>query len=322
VFAPIEGRLRILLTLACLVVIGAGIRVVAGPLVSILLAVVLAVAVLPLFDRLRRRGVAIAVAGTTLTLVGTIVVLIGFLGLAVTQLVRVVPSYQSQVQSLWGELVRILESRGIDPGRLASGDLIQPGQVLDLAVGMLSGVGSVLSTTLVLVILVAFALAEAGARKMTFGGETLAGRVARDVRQYLVITSVTGAGFAIACYLLWLGLGVDLAFVWAVLAFLLNFVPNVGSLLTMIPPALLALLEYGWQRALIAVAGTIVLNFVVDNLIKPRFMQTGLDVSPVIGLVSLILWSFLLGPVGALLAIPLTIAVRHALAEESPKPAG
>ena len=109
--------------------------------------------------------------------------------------------------------------------------------------------------------------------------------------------------------------GTDLALVWAVLAFVMNFVPNVGIILSVVPPVILTLLELGWQRALVVLAGFLVLNFVVDNLIKPRFMLSGLDVPPLVGLLSLVVWAYLLGPIGALLALPLTIALRRVLRE-------
>jgi predicted PurR-regulated permease PerM len=114
--------------------------------------------------------------------------------------------------------------------------------------------------------------------------------------------------------------GTDLALVWAVLAFVLNFVPNVGIILSLVPPAILTLLESGWQRALVILAGYVVLNFIVDNLIKPRFLQSGLDVPPLLGLLSLVVWGYLLGPSGALLALPLTIAVRRVLQGTSGAP--
>jgi AI-2 transport protein TqsA len=80
-----------------------------------------------------------------------------------------------------------------------------------------------------------------------------------------------------------------------------------------LPPIILTLLELSWQRAILVLAGFLVLNFVVDNLVKPRFMQSGLDVPPLVGLLSLVVWAYLLGPVGTLLALPLTIAVRRVL---------
>jgi predicted PurR-regulated permease PerM len=137
--------------------------------------------------------------------------------------------------------------------------------------------------------------------------------VARDVRQYLIITALTGLGFAVLVYLLMLLVGTDLPLVWAVLAFIMNFVPNVGIILSVIPPVILTLLEWGWQRTLVILAGFLVLNFVVDNLVKPRFMQSGLDVPPLVGLLSLVVWAYLLGPIGTILALPLTIALRRVL---------
>jgi AI-2 transport protein TqsA len=77
------------------------------------------------------------------------------------------------------------------------------------------------------------------------------------------------------------------------------------------------MLEFGWQRAVVILAGFVVLNFVVDNVIKPRFMQSGLDVPPLLGLLSLVIWGYLLGAPGALLALPLTIAIRRVLQEAS-----
>jgi predicted PurR-regulated permease PerM len=190
---------------------------------------------------------------------------------------------------------------------------VDPNRLLGLAAGFLSGLGQVLSQTLLLILIVAFFLAERGIRDQTFRPGGTAARVARDVRQYLVITALTGLGFSLLVYFLMLAVGTDLPLVWAVLAFIMNFVPNVGIILSVVPPAILTLLELGWQRALVILAGFLVLNFVVDNLVKPRFMQSGLDVPPIVGLLSLVIWAYLLGPIGTLLALPLTIAVRRVL---------
>jgi AI-2 transport protein TqsA len=160
---------------------------------------------------------------------------------------------------------------------------------------------------------VAFFLAERGLSDQTFRPDGTAGRVARDVRQYLLLTALTGLGFSLLVWAVMLVVGTDLALVWAVLAFIMNFVPNVGIILSVVPPVILTLLELSWQRAVVVLAGFLLLNFVVDNLVKPRFMQSGLDVPPLVGLLSLVVWAYLLGPVGTLLALPLTIALRRML---------
>jgi AI-2 transport protein TqsA len=282
---------------------------------SILLAMLLVVTVAPVFDALRRGRMSTGLAAALTTLLLTLLVLglLGFIGVAGTRLVQVLPSYQDKAESLRQGLQNWMISRGIEPDKVLSLDLVDPGRLLRLASGFLSQVGKLLSQTLLLLLLVGFALADRRlhSRALQPGGTT--SRVARDVRQYLLITTATGLGFAVLVYILMRAVGTDLALVWAVLAFVANFVPNIGIILSLIPPVILTLLEFGWQRTVVILAGFIVLNFIIDNLIKPRFMQSGLDVPPLIGLLSLVVWGYLLGPPGALLAIPLTIAIRRVL---------
>ena len=313
---PDERRYRWVIGTAALVIVAAGIHEAAPVLNSILLSLLLAVAVIPAFDSLRRRGLSkgMAAALTTLLLTAVVAALLGFLGVAATRLVRVLPDYQDKAQALQQGLKSWMIGRGIEPERVLSLDLVDPGRLLGLAAGFLSQGAKVLSQTLLLLLIVAFILAERGFHERAFRPGGVATAVARDVRQYLLITAATGFSFAVVVYILMRAVGTDLALVWAVLAFVMNFVPNVGIILSVIPPVLLTLLELGWQRSVVILAGFLVLNFIIDNLIKPRYMQRGLDVPPLLGLLSLVVWSYLLGPPGALLAIPLTIAVRRVLA--------
>ncbi len=310
-----DRHYRLLIGTAAFVIIAAGIREAAEVLNSILLAMLLTVTVVPAFDALRRRGVpkGLAVVLTSLLLAGVLVALLGILGLSGTRLIQVLPQYQERAQAFQGALEDLMVARGIHPERVFSIELVDPNRLLGLAAGFLSGLGKVLSQALLLILIVAFFLAERGISDHTFQPGGTVARVARDVRQYLVITALTGLGFSIVVYLLMLAVGTDLALVWAVLAFIMNYVPNVGIILSVVPPVILTLLELGWQRALVVLVGFLVLNFVVDNLIKPRFMQSGLDVPPLVGLLSLVVWAYLLGPIGAILALPLTIAVRRVL---------
>lgn len=310
-----DRHYRLLIGTAAFVIIAAGIREAAPVLNSILLAMLLTVTVVPAFDALRRRGLSkgLSVVLTSLLLAGALLVLLGVLGLSGTRLIQVLPHYQDRAQSLRHSLESLLVARGIEPERVLSLDLVDPNRLLGLAAGFLSRLGQVLSQALLLILIVAFFLAERRVGDYTFRPGGTAAHVARDVRQYLVITSLTGLAFSAVVYVLMLVIGTDLPLVWAVLAFIMNFVPNVGIILSVVPPVLLTLLELGWQRAVMVLAAFLVLNFVVDNLIKPRFMQSGLDVPPIVGLLSLIVWAYLLGPVGTLLALPLTIAIRRLL---------
>jgi predicted PurR-regulated permease PerM len=308
-----DRHYRLLIGTAALVVVAAGIRQSASVLNSILLAMLLIVTVVPAFDALRRRGASkgLAVVLTSLLLVGVLVAMLAILGLTGTRLIQVLPHYQDKAEALRQDITSLLAARGIEPDRVLSLDLLDPNRLLGLAAGFLTGLGKVLSQALLLILIVAFFLAERGLKDQTFDPGGTAGRVAGEVRQYLLLTALTGLGFSVLVTLVMVAVGTDLALVWAVLAFVFNFVPNVGIILSVIPPVMLTLLEYGWQRAVVVLAAFLVLNFVVDNVVKPRVMQHGLDVPPIVALLSLMVWAYLLGPIGTLLAVPLTIAIRR-----------
>jgi len=314
----LQRHSRTLLAGACLVIIGAGVKAAAGILNSLLLAALLTIAILPVFETLRRRGYSdsLAIAIPTATLLLAVLGLIGFLGLSATQLVKVLPSYQSKVDGLMQSAQGLLAERGIDSGKILSTQVLDPGRMLSLAASFLEGLGQVLGQAVFLLLIVAFVLVETAVRQRSEGriGERIH-QVARSVRQYLGITAALALVFAVFTYLLMLVVGTDLALVWAVLVFVMSFVPNIGFILSLIPPTVLTLLEFGWQRALVVAVGFFVTNFLLDNLIKPRFMSSGLDLSPLVGLLSLVVWSYLLGPMGAILAIPITIALRIVLLE-------
>ena len=138
--------------------------------------------------------------------------------------------------------------------------------------------------------------------------------MANDIQQYVWITLITGLMYAGVVWVILLLLGVDLALLWALVALVLSFVPGIGFILSMIPPVALAMLEFGPVRAGLLVLLLVVLNSVVDNVIKPRFMQEGFDLGPFVLFAAILFWTYVLGPTGALLAVPLTTAVRRLFA--------
>jgi predicted PurR-regulated permease PerM len=132
--------------------------------------------------------------------------------------------------------------------------------------------------------------------------------VGASVRQFVGLTGLIGAGQAAVNLVIMLAVGTDFALVWGVCFFLLSFVPF-GFAIGLIPPLVVTLLEHGVSRAVILVVVLLVANVISDNVIKPKMMGEGLGLSPLVIVLSLMLWSFILGPVGALLAVPLTIAI-------------
>ncbi len=138
-----------------------------------------------------------------------------------------------------------------------------------------------------------------------------------DVQRFIAISAQTGAINALANLVLLMALGVDFAFVWCFLYFFLHFIPNLGFLISIVPPSLMALLMLGWKRALLVVGGLILTEMLGDYVVKPMLMIKGLHVSLLEIMISLMVWGFLLGPAGAILAIPLTLALRRFIEKSS-----
>jgi len=142
----------------------------------------------------------------------------------------------------------------------------------------------------------------------------------QEVKRYVAIVGGTGLIQAIAMVILLQILGVDFAVTWGVLFFLLNFIPAVGFLLALIPPAIVGLLQSGWVTALLVAVGYWAINFVGDNILKPKFLKKGLDVSILVILLSLLFWNWVLGAVGAILAVPLTLAIKNLFEQIASEP--
>ena len=130
----------------------------------------------------------------------------------------------------------------------------------------------------------------------------------------MIINAGVGALAAVLNTILLAVVGVEGAVLWGVLSFFLSFIPSIGFLISVIPPAIMALVQFGWQTALIVVVLYIIINFLVDNVIKPKFIQEGVNISASVTFVSLIVWGWVLGPIGAILAVPMAIIIQSVFA--------
>ena len=134
---------------------------------------------------------------------------------------------------------------------------------------------------------------------------------ATSIRGYMGVRALLGLAAAMLNYALLLVVGVDHAVLWGVLSFLLSFVPNIGFLLSLVPPLLLALLGKGWVSALVVLIGYLVINSALDNVIGPRLVARQMKISPLLSFLSVIFWAWVLGPTGAILAVPLTVLIQQ-----------
>lgn len=320
----IGGRGSLLISLAAFVVVIAGLKAAQTIVVQILIAAFLAVAVAPPVFFLERKKVpypaalAIVIAG----LFGILVFVAGVIGTSVNQFTHQLPAYERRIREMLADMGAMLQEYGFDVEleSLVAG-VVDPGEALNLAASLFSGIGNVLANSFLILIMAIFLLLEASALpaklQAAFGDQGRAyGRfkqLGASINRYLVIKTWVSAATGALATVLCMAVGLDYAALWGLLAFLLNYIPNIGSILAGIPPALLALVLLGPGPAVILVIGYTLLNNILGNFVEPRFMGRGLGLSTFAVVVSLVFWGWVLGPVGMLLSIPLTMAVKIAM---------
>ena len=259
---------------------------------------------------------------TLLLVVSVILLFAGAVALAVGMASEKAPQYAGKVQEFYGRLTQWASARGVQVEQLGSGGL-QDRLTRWVTLGART-TGSVLSGLVLVLFLVLLMLLEARrwcerVRASLAGGPARAtldvvATVSGQVRQYLLVRTMLGAITAVIEGLwLWLA-GVELALVWAMLFLLLNFIPTIGSVIAAIPPALAALVTLGPGRALLAIAGMFVIEQVMGNFVDPKLVGKRLSISPLVVLVAVVFWGWVWGVAGALLAVPMTVAIIVAFA--------
>jgi AI-2 transport protein TqsA len=332
--APIQSAgmprwLLLLLGPAAATVAVAGLREIAWLVAPVFLALVVVVAMAPVQGWLRRIGTPRWLATTVLlVLVWTVLLaFVALLVLSVAQLAALLPNYSGRAADLISGVTNSLNHAGIVSGQLS--DLVNGidyGQIVGLATGVLASLTSAASTLVLLLSALVFMSIESGgfARRVALvGAERPHLPVAfslftHGTRSYLVVSTVFGAIVAVGDGIALAMLGVPAAALWGVLAFITNYVPNIGFVLGVIPPALLGLLAGGWGELVVVIVIYSLLNFVVQTLIQPRFVGDSVGLSTTVTFVALLFWGWVLGALGALLAIPLTLLVKAVLIDVDP----
>ncbi|GGS88711.1 AI-2E family transporter [Planobispora rosea] len=307
----------------------AGVREVASIIGPLLLALVLVVAVSPVRTMLQRRGapgwllVAVPLTIVLLVLLG----MVAILTVSVAQLAGLAPAYTSQFNELVLEAQELAARLGVGTGQINQAiRSFDPGRIFSLLQGFITGLLAVFSSLiLIIVLLLAMCLdAQAFSRILSSGAshrpkliDALAD-FARNTRRYLVVSTIFGIiCSALDVAVLWL-LGVPLPLLWGVLALITNYIPNIGFVLGLLPPALLGLLEGGLQAMFSVIVAYMAINFVVQSLVQPKYLGDAVGLSTTVTFLSLIVWTFVLGPLGALLAIPLSLLTRALLIDSDP----
>ncbi|MGW4214316.1 AI-2E family transporter [Lentzea sp. NPDC004789] len=305
--------LTILLGGAAAVVVVAGVRAVAWLVAPAMLALLVVIAISPVHRWLRDRGAPPWLA--TLTVVAGVYSVLAVVAVTVAasgvRLASMLPEFARD------ELVARAERaiNGLDRGRL-----------MGAIGGLLNELTSLTTSLVFLLALLLFLGVEVGwahSRLADIAADRPNLREAleefvRRTRRYILVTTIFGFIVAVLDAVALAVLGIPLALLWGVLSFVTNYIPNIGFILGVAPPAVLALLQHGPRRALAVLVFYVVLNFVVQSLIQPRFTGDAAGLSTTATFLALVFWAWVLGPLGALLAVPLTVLVKVLLVDIDP----
>ncbi|GIG68486.1 AI-2E family transporter [Phytomonospora endophytica] len=328
--APVPGRVdRALLAAAAIVVITAGLKLAAGLVAPVALALVLVVALKPVQNRLVRLGWPrwLGTAVLLLVLYGILAAGAMIFVISVGRLAALVPQYAARADELLASLQERLTTWGVDTGAVkAMVGSLDPGHLVDLLSALAGSLLGLLTNLLFLLSLLLFMGMEAagfGARLERVGAArpdlvaALRG-FARGTRKYLIVSTIFGLIVAALDGVALWALGVPLPLLWALLSFITNYIPNVGFILGLVPPALLGLLDGGVGTMLWVVAVYCVINFVLQSLVQPKVIGNSVDISVTLTFLALVFWAWILGGIGAVLAVPLTLLVKALLVDTSP----
>ena len=246
---------------------------------------------------------------------------------SVSEMVGLLPQYSEQFTALYQQVVDLALSWGLEPAAITNiFSSLDPTRVLSAATSVLSGASGTVGIIGIVVAAIVFLAMDTPGMERRIGMISLTrsriavamSSFASGVRRYWLVTTIFGLivagldGIALAI------MGVPLVLVWALFSFLTNYIPNIGFVIGLIPPAVVALFANGWQSALLVVVVYSVLNFVVQSIIQPRFTGESVGVTPTTSFVSLLLWSAVLGGMGTLLALPLTLLVKSLVIDSDP----
>ncbi|WP_051298008.1 AI-2E family transporter [Brevibacterium album] len=296
----------------------------------VFLALNLVIIVHPLQALLVRAKVPRFLAAMATVLI-VLVVLAAFFALAawsIAELVLIMPGYAGEVVAIVQDTGQWLETLGLTPGVLQQQlAALDASRVISTLAPLFSNATLVLTLLVTVVMAVFFValdtmsfpqrLASLGRERPGFAEAMTS--FAAGVRRYWVVATVFGLIVAVLDVVALEVIGVPLALVWGVLAFLTNYIPNVGFVIGLVPPALLALVDQGWAAAVWVVVAYCVLNFVIQSIIQPKFTGESVGVTPLVSFLSLLFWYWVLGWLGALLALPATLLIKALLVDADPR---
>ncbi len=317
------GVVKMLLVLATIVVVFAGIKTAANLLVPFLLSIFIAIIFNPVVAKASEFKIPKAVS--VFFVIGIFVLLVlslgGLVGRSLTELSQLLPEYREQLKGQFVWLTAQLAQYNIQISTAILLEYFDPSAAMSLATDILGGLGGVMANLFLILLTTIFMLFEASSfpKKVHLAMDDPAMRLGQidrflaSVNNYLAIKTLVSIATGLCVSTMLWAFGVDFYPLWGVLAFLLNYIPNIGSIIAAVPAMSLALLQLGPGTAGAIGLGYLAINTVMGNVVEPRFLGKGLGLSTLVVFLSLIFWGWLLGTAGMLLSVPLTMIFKIGL---------
>jgi predicted PurR-regulated permease PerM len=322
-YKKIVAANNVIVSFAAFVIIIAGMKASTQIIVPFLLAIFIAVLCAPLMIWLKAKKVpsGLAIFSVVVMFFLLAVTLGTVIGASLSAFYQDLPEYEQKLQMQGQTGIAWLQSMGVEVDQAILSDYIDPGAAMKMVAQVFSGLGGVLTNTFLIVFSVIFILFEASdfpdKVRRALGSKTKAiehfQRFSDSVQRYLLIKTLVSIGTGIFAGSVLAIIGVDYAILWGVIAFLLNYIPNIGSIIAAVPPMLIALIQLGPMSSLLVAGLYVVINTLFGNVVEPRYLGRSLGLSTLVVFISLIFWGWVFGPVGMLLSIPLTMVVKIAL---------
>ncbi len=310
---------------AAVIIIVAGMKSATVIVVPFLLALFLSIICVPSLFWMQKKGIP-SILAILVLMFGVVCIqmlLVTLVSSSIADFSQNIPFYQERLKTLTFESLKVLSRYGVELEADKLTQIFNPSRILKFVANTLNGLGGVLTNTFLVFLTFIFILSEAAGfpnklrailndKNSDLGQYT---QITAGVKKYLGIKTLTSTATGFMIFI-WLSVqGVDFPVMWGVFAFLLNYIPNIGSIIAAVPAVLLTLIQLGPLPAGIAALGFLLVNILVGSVIEPKVMGQGIGLSALVVFLSLTFWGWVLGPVGMLLSVPLTMAVKIVLSE-------
>lgn len=317
-----------LITTAAVIVIIAGVMQARSIILPIMLAFFISVICAPPVNWLARKKVPrlLAIFIVLIAVILIVFLLGGAIGSSLAGFSKNASAYAANLNRMLDSVFNYLSEKGISVSDKRLSSQLEPGKIMTFTASVLGELGGLMSNMILIFFIIIFILLEIGSFPVKVDAISsnsartrgyLAG-ITRGIRHYMGIKTLTSFLTGAAVWL-WLTIvGVNYPLLWGVLAFLFNYIPNIGSIIAAVPAVLLSLIQLGWTGALWTGGGYLAVNMLIGNVVEPRIMGKGMGLSTLVVFLSLIVWGYILGGVGMFLSVPLTMIAKIVL-EHNPR---